>query len=193
LRNHNFSRLSTLVAAALAAVLVLLFPAVTHCVTLQSVYLSAPSQAGYDRYLELESGMTYTGGIDVSSGMTVCIKGNGATIDLQGSMIQVVDYTARLDIDHCVLVHGGNPDYGPGQAALNFVASSGNVINNTIYGNTVGIRVYLSPLNAVRIKNNIIVKNLLAGVLCALASEPEVTYNDCWGNLGFGNYAIDCG
>jgi nitrous oxidase accessory protein NosD len=189
---HRHSRFSVRVAASLI-VAACLFPLVTQAVTLQSVYLSAPSQAGYDRYLELESGMTYTGGIDVSSGMTVCIKGNGATIDLQGSMIQVADYTTRLDIDHCVLVHGGNPDYGTGQAALNFVASSGNVSNNTIYGNTLGIRVYLSPLNAVRIKNNIVVKNLFAGVLCALASEPEVTYNDCWGNSGYGNYAIDCG
>ncbi len=137
--------------------------------------------------------MTYTGGLTITSGDTVCIRGNGAVVDLQGSTILVDTKTARLDIDHCVLIYGGNPEYGTGQAALNFVGSSGSVINNTIYGNTVGVRVYSSGMFAVTVKNNVVVNNTFAGVLCQIGNEPSAVFNDTWGNAGYGGYAMDCG
>jgi hypothetical protein len=153
--------------------------------------MSASPQNGYDRYVELSAAMTYTGGLTIPSGDTAYIKGNGAVIDLQGSMIHVGGNTVRLDIDHCVLINGGNPIYGPGQAALNFVASRGSVTNNTIYGNTVGVRVYLSSPNAVTVKNNIITNNAQVGVLCEVGSEANVVFNDAWGNFMYGSYALD--
>ncbi len=176
-------------------VFVLLFwiPSSAHGVTLQSVYDSAPRQSGYDKYLDLSPGVTYTGGITIPDGDSVCIKGHGAIIDLEGSMIQVGGMTALLDIDHCVILNGGDPAYGAGQGGLNFIASNGNVLNNTIYASTVGIRIYMAAPAAVTIKNNIIVKNLVAGVLWQIGSDPVVSYNDCWGNTGYGNYAQDCG
>jgi len=159
--------------------------------TLQSAYASAGPLNGYEKYVELVGTVTYTGGLSIPAGDTVCIKGNGATIDLENSTIHVGGNTTLLDIDHCVLVNGGDPAYGPGQAALNFVASRGTVVNNTIHGNTVGIRVYLALPGAVSVKNNILSDNTQAGLICELGSEADVSYNDGWGNLRYGTYAID--
>jgi hypothetical protein len=177
--------------AAVSACLLALLPMAAAGVTLQSMYLAASAQNGYDRYVELSASATYTGGLTIPTGDAACIKGNGALIDLQGSMIHVGGNTTSLDIDHCVLINGGNPVYGPGQAALNFVASTGNVINNTLYGNTVGVRVYLAGPGSVTVKNCILVNNSQAGVLCELGSEANVTYNDGWNNFRYGNYAVD--
>ena len=168
-------------------------PEVSSGATLESAYLAALPQDGYTKFVELSANMTYTGGLTITSADTVCIRGNGAVVDLQGSTILVDTKTARLDIDHCVLINGGNPDYGTGQATLNFVGSSGSVINNTIYGNTVGVRVYSSGMYAVMVKNNVIVNNTFAGVLCQIGSEPSAVFNDTWGNAGYGDYAMDCG
>jgi hypothetical protein len=168
-----------------------LVPQAAHCVTLQSVYTGAGPLNGYDKYVELSGTMTYTGGLTIPAGDTACIKGNGALIDLQGGMIHVGGNTTRLDIDHCVLINGGNPIYGPGQSALNFVASRGAIIGNTIYDNTVGVRVYLALPGAVTVKNNIFAENTYAGVVCELGSEANIAYNDGWHNGMYGNYAVD--
>ncbi len=177
------------------AVPVLLFasllPQAAAGVTLESAYSGASSQNGYDKYVVLSAGATYTGGLTIPAGDTACIKGSGATLDLQGGMIHVGGNTTFLAIDHCVLVNGGNPLYGPGQAALNFVASRGAVVNNTIHDNTVGVRVYLASPGAVVVKNNILSQNTYAGVICELGSEANVTYNDGWNNTMYGNYAVD--
>ena len=166
-------------------------PSAVLATTLESAYASASPLNGYDKYVELLGTVTYTGGLSIPAGDTVCIKGNGATIDLEGSTIHIGGNTTLLDIDHCVLMNGGNPVYGPGQAALNFVASRGSVTNNTIHGNTVGIRVYLAPPGAVSVKNNILSDNTQAGLICELGCEANVSYNDGWGNFRYGTYAID--
>jgi len=41
------------------------------------------------------------------------------------------------------------------------------------------------------VKNNILSSNTYAGVICELGSEANITYNDGWSNLRYGNYAID--
>ena len=166
-------------------------PQAATCVTLESVYSGASAQNGYDKYVVLTAGATYTGGLTIPYGTTACIKGNGAIIDLQAGMIHVGGSTTRLDIDHCVLVNGGDPVYGPGQSALNFVASYGSVVNNTIYDSTVGVRVYSTPAGAVSVKNCILSDNGYAGVICELGCEANITYNDGWNNFRYGNYAID--
>ncbi len=178
---------------AFGFVILLCVPAAVHGVTLQSVYDSAPRQFGYDKYLELSSAVTYTGGITILGGDSVCIKGHEAIIDLQGSTIEINGGTGLLDIDHCIILNGGNPDYGASYAALNFLGAGGNVVNNTIYGSTVGIRIYVTAPDAVRIKNNIVVKSTHAGILWQIGSDPVITYNDCWANGGYGDYALDCG
>ncbi|UCF77996.1 MAG: hypothetical protein JSW03_07730 [Candidatus Eiseniibacteriota bacterium] len=160
--------------------------------TLQSAFDAAGPGEGYDMLLELQGDEVLTGGITIPVGTRACIKGNGAILDLQTSSIQIQGRGTVLDIDHCVIMNGGDPDYGILQGALNFVGGEGNVINNTIYMNTVGVRVYSTPPGLVVVKNNIIVLNTRAGLLCQQYYEPMVLYNNCWGNY-IDNYLVDCG
>ena len=44
-------------------VMFILIGSILYSITLKEAYDSAPSQAGYDKYLELETGVTYTGGL----------------------------------------------------------------------------------------------------------------------------------
>ncbi|KPJ58674.1 MAG: hypothetical protein AMJ46_13810 [Latescibacteria bacterium DG_63] len=160
--------------------------------TLQSAFDAAGAGGGYDKYIELQLGDTLTGGLTIPVGSSACIKGNGAILDLQTSSIQIQGKGAVLDIDHCVIMNGGDPLYGLGQGALNFVGGEGNIISNTFYMNTVGIRIYSTSPGLILVKNNIIVLNSQTGLLCQLYHEPQVFYNNCWGNV-YGNYLIDCG
>jgi hypothetical protein len=161
-------------------------------VTLQSVYDAAGPQGEYTKYLQLDAGATYTGGLTILASDIVCIEGNGATLDLQTSTIQIRGKGAKLDIDHCVIKNGCLPSAGYGQGVLSFVGSAGNVVNNTIHGNTIGIRIYSTDTGAVTVMNNIIVRNTVTGLLCQLGYEPDVSYNDSWAN-GTYNYLRDCG
>lgn len=107
------------------------FPA--QATTLRAAYEAAPAANGYDRYVELEPGQTYTGGLMVGriyspvtssfvmaeEGLDVCIVGNGAVIDLQGQQICMSYCDRRLDIFDCVIAHGGvryRGDNDPGLA-----------------------------------------------------------------------------
>ncbi|HOX27193.1 MAG TPA: hypothetical protein PLL30_15800 [Candidatus Krumholzibacteria bacterium] len=99
--------------------LLLSVPAVA--VPLQAVYDRAPAQGGYDRYLTLETGVVYTGGLlvgptwdddrqvflDDELGLDVMIEGRGAVLDLQGQQICISFCDHRLDIVDCVVTHGG--------------------------------------------------------------------------------------
>ena len=170
----------------------LLFPAAARTATLQSVYDAAGPQGEYTKYLQLDAGATYTGGLTIPAGDIVCIKGNGAIIDLQTSTIQIQGKGLKLDVDHCIIKNGGLASAGYTQGALSFLGSSGNVINNTFYGNTLGIRIYSTGPGAVTVMNNIIVWNSLSGLLCQIGNEPQVSYNDSWANGSY-NYLVDCG
>lgn len=169
-----------------------LFPTSASAVTLQSVYDAAGPLEAYTKFLELERDAIYTGGLIIPYTDRVCIKGNGATLDLQTGMIQVQGTGARLDIDHCVIKNGCLPAAKYAEGALSFVGSQGNVINNTFDANTIGIRIYLTGPGAVTVMNNIIVHNTVTGLLCRLGDEPIVSYNDSWSN-GTENYLKDCG
>ncbi|MBK7702134.1 MAG: hypothetical protein IPI34_04175 [bacterium] len=90
-------------------------------IPLQAVFESAPAQDGYDRYLELETGRVYTGGLmigttwdedrtrfqDAELGLDVMIAGNGAILDLEGEQICFSFCTNRLDIQDCIVLNGG--------------------------------------------------------------------------------------
>jgi len=140
----------------------------------------------------LSPGATYTGGLIIPSTDRVCIKGNGAILDLQTSTIEIQGVGARLDIDHCVIKNGCLPTSGYTAGALNFIGCSGRVANNTFYGNTISIRIYLATADSIVVMNNIIVHGSVAGLLYLLGCEPNVSYNDAWSN-GIYNYAVDCG
>lgn len=96
----------------------LLFSQAALAVSLKEAYESAPAASGYDKYVVLETGVTYTGGLwigatfdrisaeFVGEGVDVRIVGNGAIIDLQGEEICFAYCANRLDIDDCVILHG---------------------------------------------------------------------------------------
>jgi len=109
----------------LLAILVVLAATAAHGypppTTLQSAFEAAGAQSGYDRYLELETGRVYTGGlligptwdedrtlfIDDELGLDVMIEGNGAILDLQGQQICISFCENRLDIQDCIILDGG--------------------------------------------------------------------------------------
>lgn len=87
--------------------------------TLKEMYDLAGPASGYDKYIELQTGEVYTGGLYI--GLTfnritaefegdeeydVGIKGNGAVLDLQGGEICISYCENRLDIDDCIIING---------------------------------------------------------------------------------------
>ncbi len=86
--------------------------------TLKAAYERAGPAAGYDKYLVLETGVTYTGGLWIGGvfdrisatfepgGGDVRIVGNGAILDLQGGEICMAYCNKRLDLDDCVILNG---------------------------------------------------------------------------------------
>lgn len=87
--------------------------------TLRKAFEIAGSQAGYDKYLELETGVTYTGGLIIgkildpeldelvgNEGLDTRIAGNGAILDLQGEEICISYCNNVLDIDNCIIING---------------------------------------------------------------------------------------
>ena len=90
-----------------------------YSITLKEIYEAAPNMGEYDKYLILETGVTYTGGFligkiydpniaDLSGpdGLNVCIEGNGAILDLQGEQICISYCSNKLDIDNCIIING---------------------------------------------------------------------------------------
>lgn len=74
---------------------------------------------GYDKYIELETGVVYTGGLLVGQvfspitwilegeeGLDVGIVGNGAILDLQGEQICLSYCNNRLDVEDCIILNG---------------------------------------------------------------------------------------
>ena len=87
--------------------------------TLKEVFDRAKPRDGYDKYLELQTGVTYTGGLFSGryfepflyqlteyNQKSIMIKGNGAILDLQGGQITIAYGTERLDIENCVIING---------------------------------------------------------------------------------------
>jgi hypothetical protein len=104
------------------SILLLLMLFVIHTVwsiSLKEVFENAGPANGYDKYLELETGVVYEGGLHIGNvysgisftveddrGMDVKIVGNGAILDLQGEQICLSYCSNRLDITDCVILNG---------------------------------------------------------------------------------------
>ncbi len=90
-----------------------------YSITLKEVYETAPTQGEYDKYLVLETGVIYTGGLLIGKfydpiideisgpeGLDVRIEGNGAILDLEGEQICISYCNNKLDIDNCIIING---------------------------------------------------------------------------------------
>ncbi len=100
-------------------ILLILMGAILYSISLKEVYETASAQGEYDKYLELETGVTYTGGLLIGKildpisyelegeeGLDVRILGNGAILDLQGEQICISYCDNKLDIDDCIIING---------------------------------------------------------------------------------------
>jgi hypothetical protein len=86
--------------------------------SLKAMYDRALSAHGYDRYIELEPGVVYTGGLWIGAtfnrmtaafegvGEDVRIVGNGAILDLQRGELCIAYCNNRLDLSDCVVLDG---------------------------------------------------------------------------------------
>jgi hypothetical protein len=150
----------------------------------------------FTHLVPLDPANTYTGGALIQD--DTCIRGNGATIDLEPAWIMVTigAGATRFDIDHALILNGGNlgSDYGGG---IEFgPGTQGWVINNTFYDNyPYGIYLHEVDLDdeAVRIELNILYQNGVAGLVIndAQLGFLQISYNDSNGNLA--DYAMHCG
>jgi hypothetical protein len=133
----------------------MLAPSVWAYVSLQQVYDNAGSGGGYDKLLELDPQEEYGGDLYITSGVTVCIQGNGAKIIGLSSPTRAIRvYGSKLDIDHCILV-GRNT----GQDGIYYDSNSyGKAANNTItsFKNSGITTYYIQASSGMVIENNII-------------------------------------
>jgi hypothetical protein len=87
--------------------------------TLQEAYEIAGPQGEYDKYVVLETGAVYTGGLMIGPsllpysdqlvggrGYDVRIVGNGAILDLQGQQLCISYCENSLDVEDCIVVNG---------------------------------------------------------------------------------------
>ena len=100
-------------------IITLLITTTAFSISLKEVYDSASPQNEYDKYLNLETGVTYTGGLLIGKilspfeyeltgeeGQNVKILGNGAVLDLQGEEICISYCDNFLDVEDCIIING---------------------------------------------------------------------------------------
>ncbi|MBN1969210.1 MAG: hypothetical protein JXR48_08295 [Candidatus Delongbacteria bacterium] len=77
--------------------------------TLKEVYDSSSSGNGYEKYIILENGGDYYGGLYLNGvdAVNTAIIGNGAKIYLENDSIVFSNTDKRLDITDCFLIYGG--------------------------------------------------------------------------------------
>ncbi len=128
-----------------AVALLLAGPLVTPADTLQAAYDAADSGNGYHKYVVLQTGVTYTGGLWLGGtynhitaefeegSRDVRIVGNGAIIDLGGQEICFAYCNNRFDIADCIILNGNVRFRGHDGGAGVFVPE-GSVRYITFYG-----------------------------------------------------------
>jgi hypothetical protein len=135
--------------------------------TLKEMYDLAPALHGYDRYIELETGVVYTGGLYIGKtfnriaaefqgrGEDVRIKGNGAILDLEGGEICISYCTSELSIDDCVILNGDIRYRGIEGGIYEF--PTGFVRHVTFYKpHDYGIRIFAAG-TGITVERNIVV------------------------------------
>lgn len=113
--------------------------------SLKEMYdLSGPA-SGYDKYITLDTGKVYTGGLYIGltfnritalfegdQDLDVRIKGNGAILDLQGEEICISYCYNKLDIDDCIIINGNIRFRGVNDSAHSGIPT-GSVKHVTFY------------------------------------------------------------
>lgn len=102
-----------------AALLLALWIGASSAISLQQAFEDAGPANGYAKWVQLETGIVYTGGLQIGPslspikgaltgppGMDVRIVGDGAILDLQGSQLCISYCRNKLDIDDCIVLNG---------------------------------------------------------------------------------------
>lgn len=158
--------------------------------------LNAAPEGDYDYVLHLDSLRVYTGGLDHLPLLhkKTLIDGRGAILDLQESRIMVVGDDAKLDIQGCVFLNGGN-QFEPG--ALSYKQHArGHVRNCVFYHNYWGLSMRTASAVETSIENCVFLENTVYGaMLNRYAIQPVVTclsYRNGEGVTGGGDWYIGC-
>jgi hypothetical protein len=161
-------------------------PAICAALSLDSLYqLAAPGQ-GYDKYLALDSGQIYEGGILAAPGLKTGINGFGAIIDLDnGSFRQLIARGGGtvMDIQRCVIRNG--PD---SLAALDYADSASGALDHlTLFDNFNGVSFWKGA--ALNLKNSVAANHRNYGFVTEDSSLEwlSISFNDTWANAN-GNY-----
>ena len=125
-----------------------------YATSLKGMYDAASPAGGYDKYVVLETGVTYTGGLWIGGTFNritatfeehdqdVRIVGNGAILDLQGQEICIAYCNSRLDLDDCVIIDG-NVRYRGYDDPTTHLVPQGSVRYVTFYRpHDYGVRLY---------------------------------------------------
>jgi len=153
--------------------------------SLWEVYEQSSPANGYDRYIILESGEVYTGGIG-SSEESIYIEGNGAVIDLQGGTGIWISgdsqATGSLAIDRCTIFGGGS--YGITISGY----STNSIINCNLINDNFGIQI--SDSVNVTIKNCIFDENQYGVAIVGDQTTHSITYCNAFVNEY--DYMLNC-
>jgi hypothetical protein len=146
-----------------------------HSLSLKEVYEAASPGLGFDKFLELETGQIYTGGLLIGNifnpitaqlegneGKDVKIAGNGAILDLQGEQICISYCNNVLEMDNCIIING-NIRFRGINLADELIEPSGYVEYCTFYNtHDYGIRIYGAG-DGIRLERNIFVNAIDTG------------------------------
>jgi len=136
--------------------------------SLQEIYEQAEPYGIYDKFLNLQTGQTYEGGLLIgkifdpisqelqgSEGLDVKIKGNGAILDLQGQQISISYVHNRLDIEDCIILNGN----------IRYRGDHGLLPDQSPYGSVKYVTFYKPHDYAVRMqgagKNITVTRNII--------------------------------
>lgn len=113
-------------------------------ISLEEVYDQSGEQGEYERYLVLETGEVYRGGLWIGKslnpltnslegeeGEDVFIEGNGAILDLEGTELTISYCENRLDIIDCIIINGDI--HYRGESELFTATPTGSVSYCTFY------------------------------------------------------------
>ena len=142
------------------------------------MYDNASNESGYDKYINLNSGEVYTGGIGIYDG-TVFINGNGAIIDLQnqnGLWVYSDNYSdATLDIQYCSIINGAY------ESVIYSGDATGSIRNCNFINNDIGIKIY--DTSDINITNCNFINNSFVGLaIIGETTTIDLSYSNFWDN-----------
>ena len=155
--------------------------------TLQEAYDNAGTYGSYEKYIVLEPGQIYTGGLGIYEG-DVYINCQGSIIDLNNQngiwIYADEEYRATLDIQYCNIINGAY--YGLSYSGI----ASGSITNCNFYNNDIGVKPF--DYSEVHIENCNFINNITYG-LGIISEHPIVTvnYSNSWGCEN-GDYWENC-